>query len=112
MVFHETDKPKAENKRFSFSVEKRRLDNKFAILIEPQDHLEIDVYEVKECNLLTGFFEKPYLELQIDVRENENVQSDTLHVAYTPVEDFTFYPFLLYPKSLESYPDYFLLLKK
>jgi len=112
MVFHEVDKPQKKSERFSFSIEKRLMDSKFAILIDSPDQLEIDVHEMRECNLLTGVFEKPYVELQVDIREGETIRSDTLQVAYTPVQDFTFYPALIYPNSFESYPGYFLLLKK
>ena len=111
MVFHEVKKSQAAEIPFKFSVEKRLYDNRFAIVIESPTHVEVDVHEVREVNLLAGSYDKPYLELELDIRENAAVKSETFEVDFTPVEEFTFHPCLLYPKSLRINPDFFLLFK-
>ncbi|WP_420420723.1 hypothetical protein [Simkania sp.] len=112
MVFHEVKKPKIPDVPYKFFVEKRLYDNRYAIMVESQDHIEVDVHEVREINLLSGAFDKPYLELQVDIRENALVKSDTFQVDFTPVDEFTFHSCLLYPKALRITPDFFLLLKR
>lgn len=111
MVFHEVKKSQAAEIPFKFSVEKRLYDNRFAIVIESPTHVEVDVHEVREVNLLAGSYDKPYLELELNIRENAAVKSETFEVDFTPVEEFTFHPCLLYPKSLRITPDFFLLFK-
>jgi hypothetical protein len=81
-------------------------------MVETQAHIEIDVKEIREINLLSGAFDKPCLELQVSIRENAQVKFTTFQVDFTPVDEFTFHSCLLYPKSLKVNPNFFLLLKK
>lgn len=112
MVFHEVKKPQAPEVPCKFFVEKRLYDNRYAIMVETQSQIEIDVKEIREINLLSGAFDKPCLELQVSIRENAQVKSSTFQVDFTPVDEFTFHSCLLNPKSLKIHPDFFLLLKK
>lgn len=111
MAFHEAKSSKQRNQAFRFCVEKRRIDNRFVVLLEASDDLEIDVHEIKDYNLLTGIFEKSYVELQVDIRDRGHVKSDNIKVNYSVVEDFTYYPTLFFPKKMDAYLNYILLLK-
>lgn len=108
IAFHQKESPKQKSKPFKCSVEKRRVDNRFAIFFDSKDNLDIHIQDIHEHNLLTGVFKKPYLELVIDMCDENHIESDTLEVEYRVVEDFTYYPTILYPEKFQISPDYFL----
>lgn len=112
LLLHGPKEAKTGNKRFEFLVEKRVIDGKFSIWAVPlKTKVKLEIREIKDYTLIQSHFKKPYLEIRAHILEEDNSYLEVLPILYKRVENFTFDTELLYPKKLQSHPNYFFLLK-